>query len=753
MRPLRLYLENIHSYRGPHELDLSNVALAVLSGDNGSGKTTIAVDVSRFVLYGQTRHGLNSIIADGEDYCRAEMEFMLGNERYLISRSRSSKGAGKTSLSFQLLGTTPIILDGKTVAETQGRIERTLRMTDELFIATACAMQGDSARFTEAKPAARKEVLADILDLERWLRRAEVSRHMARDLAAQNKVLEARAVELREAAAQVKELRESIEQIEQDIEAAEGTEGECLRAANDATAAKVTLLQEQAADEVQRQVLTDLERRVEVAQADVTTQGQAVSRLETDISGKERLTEHLASAEAAETIMDQQEKKHVAMERLEAQLTSAQDRLDGVIATHNTELKTLRDRIAATRVAYDQRVVALRDRIRDREAQAAPLENIPCAGTKYEAECPLIELARDARDKLPDLRTELQAEDDSDPVAEDSKVLADLEAMTVGKAEVEERDGISARLDDLEYDEHLHKAATEEAAKIGPIRKALVNIAGSEARLEDAQGRLVSAKKAKRELDEQVLESEAELGPARHWKAELAKADASIDACNEDREEAQEKLDGHRTTLATTEERLRAAVSASADADDVLETLSHDERRVEVFKALVRAFGRDGIPALLIEQAIPELEDVANDMLATLSDGRMSLLLESQRETLTRTVSETLDIVVSLERGPMAYESLSGGEAMRVDLAIRMGLSALLSGRSGAKVDFLSLDEVCAAVDQEGQDFFVECLQRLRSQVGLILCSTHIERLKDAFPVCINVAKGSDGSRFEVVHR
>ena len=64
------------------------------------------------------------------------------------------------------------------------------------------------------------------------------------------------------------------------------------------------------------------------------------------------------------------------------------------------------------------------------------------------------------------------------------------------------------------------------------------------------------------------------------------------------------------------------------------------------WQTLVKAFGRDGIPALIIENAVPELERIANDILGQMTGGKNYLKFETQKELKSRSgMAETLDII------------------------------------------------------------------------------------------------------------
>jgi exonuclease SbcC len=178
-----------------------------------------------------------------------------------------------------------------------------------------------------------------------------------------------------------------------------------------------------------------------------------------------------------------------------------------------------------------------------------------------------------------------------------------------------------------------------------------------------------------------------------------------------------------------------------------LEQLRYDEA---VYKELKTAFGKNGVPAMIIETAIPELEVEANEMLARMTDGRMHLRLMTQREKITGGLAETLDIEIADELGTRSYEMYSGGEAFRVNFALRVALSKMLARRAGAHLRTLFIDEGFGTQDESGRTKLVEAINAIQDDFDLILVITHIDELRDSFPVHINVEKTSEGSRFRI---
>lgn len=178
------------------------------------------------------------------------------------------------------------------------------------------------------------------------------------------------------------------------------------------------------------------------------------------------------------------------------------------------------------------------------------------------------------------------------------------------------------------------------------------------------------------------------------------------------------------------------------------------QRQISLLKQLERAFSKDGIPALLIEQALPEIETQANELLERLSNGTMALKFETQadyKDSKRSDKKETLEIKISDSSGTYReYEMYSGGEAFRVNFAIRLALSRVLAHRAGARLQTLVIDEGFGSQDADGRQRLIEAINQVRSDFEKILVITHLEELKDAFPARIEVEKGTSGSTVRV---
>lgn len=333
--------------------------------------------------------------------------------------------------------------------------------------------------------------------------------------------------------------------------------------------------------------------------------------------------------------------------------------------------------------------------------------------------------------------------------------IAELEArLAQGDYAPAERAALAAleaEIAAVGYDAAGHAAVRAEVERWLPFdaryqRQLLPALEGAEearSRVEALAGQLARREAELAEDQAQRRDLEAAVADLSRLEADLARADAAVEqAAGAERRARQQEgaamqqLDALEA-LAARREKLRAE----------LEALNAE---ISLYTELRDAFGKKGLQAMIIESAIPEVEAEANRLLGRMSDNRMSLRLETQREKVTGGVAETLDIIIADELGPRPYEMYSGGEAFRANLALRIAISKLLARRAGAQLQTLIIDEGFGSQDAQGRSLVVEAINSIQDDFARVIVITHIEELKDLFPARIDVVKTANGSRVSI---
>jgi exonuclease SbcC len=314
-----------------------------------------------------------------------------------------------------------------------------------------------------------------------------------------------------------------------------------------------------------------------------------------------------------------------------------------------------------------------------------------------------------------------------------------------------------------EIDQEL-KTIGYDAAKHDEIRRTERNQRGPGAELHDLEKAQAALAPLERELDDMHVQIEALENSLRKLESEHTQAAAELAASEAqlpDLQTAEREL----LTLQEHENKLRMAVGAAQQNVNILDGLKTRHQSLEIERAalalrigqhqqLERAFGKDGVPALLIEQALPEIEIKANDILGRLSEGSMAVRFITQaayKDARREDLRETLDIQISDSVGTRAYEMYSGGEAFRVNFAIRLSLAEVLAQRAGARLQTLVIDEGFGSQDALGRQRLVEAINLISPDFAKILVITHIDELKEAFPTRIEVEKTPRGSTIRLM--
>ncbi len=401
-------------------------------------------------------------------------------------------------------------------------------------------------------------------------------------------------------------------------------------------------------------------------------------------------------------------------------------------------------------------------------------------GDQYRAnQSEAADLAREISDTEANIRALISAENERVRFTGSMSQLT--ERLDILKTAAEQWETVGQkRLKELEKILENEKYAPEEHKQLAKLDKELARLgydasAHDELRekenelrgIDEEFSNLKSAREVSKQIDSEIDNLRSEI---RNREAEIAATEAnyrtaqsSLDAAASESpnlDDAEREL----FRLRENENRARSELGGARQRVEVLATQRNRkaqfttereelQKKIVQHKTLEKAFGKDGVPALLIEQALPQIEEKANELLDRLSDGQMSIRFVTQTEYKDKKrddLRETLDIQISDSAGIRAYEMYSGGEAFRVNFAIRLALSEILAQRKGARLQTLVIDEGFGSQDTLGRQRLVEAINLVKDDFAKILVITHLDELKDAFPTRIEVEKTDRGSMVTV---
>ena len=311
---------------------------------------------------------------------------------------------------------------------------------------------------------------------------------------------------------------------------------------------------------------------------------------------------------------------------------------------------------------------------------------------------------------------------------------------------------IDVRLAAAGYDAAAHAAARARQAEAANAPDEYQQLRRAEAAVKPLADGL-------EELERQSNRAAARVADLQTQHEQLAAALSELQAGAADLRTAEADLTRLRDEQAAAIRATSAARQRASVLDDQRRTSKElrQERqtlatRIGLLRQLEEACGRNGVQALLIDTALPEIEDHANDLLYRLSGGEMRVRFDTQRDRKSDgSPIETLDIKIADNSGERPYENYSGGEKFRVNFAIRLALSQVLARRAGARLRTLVIDEGFGSQDPEGRQRLVEAINAVQGEFACILVITHIDELRDKFPARIEVEKTATGSSLSLV--
>jgi DNA repair protein SbcC/Rad50 len=417
-----------------------------------------------------------------------------------------------------------------------------------------------------------------------------------------------------------------------------------------------------------------------------------------------------------------EEQAQVAM--IERELGTLMGEQSGELNTQNSKLKT-----------FTARREALRQRSRELEGRLAARPEL--VGQAEATRRALFDLEQAAA-QLPSASAEAQRL---------AAILAEEQFALELRAE---QAAIKAEVDSLGYNQKVYDAIVVQIRELVRWEAEERALHTAEIRHE-ANQKLLAQALATREIeaaeierlnrDDALLEAELQALPRASMRSNEANALV---------QRLQQELRVKDNDKGQKQGYLNNAHQALQDLESAEKHLQAVQHQQGIYAELAEAFGKKGVQAMLIEAAIPQIEDEANRLLGRMTDGQMHVALKTQKDTKKGDTVETLEIEIADALGTRTYDAFSGGEALRANFAIRIALSRLLARRAGARLETLVIDEGFGVLDAIGRERMVEAITEVQNDFRRIMVITHIDELKERFPVHIEVVKGPKGSKWEV---
>ncbi len=747
-------------------VDLREVSSAVICGQNGAGKSTLFVDAVLWSLFGQCRTDTDAMMKLGETVMSVSIQFGLNGQTYRVTRTRSkTTKAGKSELTLAVQnGDEWVSNSGAKLTETQQNILDLLNADYGLFTSTGFLLQGQADRFSKATATERKAILAQILRLDQYSTLRQLATRKANDAQVRLVEKDERLQALKESMGDISQLQYQLRQSKKQ-QVLHGIEVEKIDARLDGIKTEIATLQAKrdglSALEAQK---AGLETKLTGLRSRQLKADEQRTRLEKILSNRQSIESkvvELAELEKEETALNQA--TSTATE--EAQIIGKQiQSIQEAVHAHLTQLtgkqsriNTLTSQLKEKVTAYQQETARLEEALR-RDVQASDLlGKVPCS-SDLQGQCQFTLQAVQAQDRIMPGEVSLSKR---------NRLVTEIQ-FVVGAELLQELDHLRGEVDGLQ--------GSQPGERLEELRSTQAELGKTLKTLQDDRQRVFTAIQAAKKFTalmpeliaaEQVLvkttdelsilsgelaavDSEIQsvtvhLLESVTLETDLQSAIANADGLKHDRVTLQNSLQAIGEEVA----RITAKVEQIKAAEGEIASVSAERVAIHADMRLcaMLAEAYQKIRVLIMENAIPLLEHEANGILERISSSGMKVRLDTQKTLKSRDgLAETLDIVVRDVFGERPYEAYSGGERLRLDLALRVGLSKLLANRAGAKLETLVIDEGLGSLDESGLQQLQDCLGTLQQEFKLVLVVTHVESMKHTFPSQIVVTKDSAGS-------
>ena len=795
-------------------LDLNGVHIVCLSGQNGHGKSSLLDAICWAIWGDEVHRPQDELVKHGENDMRVELEFYSdgyfqkteGRNLYKVIRRfsrRKGSRSGATSLELYVAQTREVnteldfqVLTGNTIRDTQFSIFKLVGMDYRTFINSAFLLQGRSDEFTNSTPALRQRTLGEILQLDYFDKLQELAREKIRELRSTKTTLELQINTLEEQVSRftqeeielnvlsfdlvqieknILEIQPLLENRKQDFLLIEEIETKTSKLLMDKKTIvddlnifnkQLIAMQKTFSDYLnileKREVINENFLEIDRIRNKLQQNNNLVGPYSSLTERKKTLENGLVRFNEIQLELVKLQENLISTKKLLDELQNKKEELNSLQLqiqeknTHNDNLKNQMDDLK-------EKILLIEDSDQNCPLCGTELLNDRRTHVKEEFEKngrALADAFRNNKQIVLDFEIKKESildyidQNDINMNNEFIRINGQIAAYSQEESSLEnskvQLEEIEQNLNELGFDPIENKILEEKLIKLNLYEDLYKQLSLAEKEIPEVQKNITDIEKliVSRNINLETIDHEINDFDAKKKSGPEIKSDVQK-LQNEFDNLLNQKIEKNARKL-SIERQFEVYSTQKKELNKYENQLIEINNEYTLYDELSTYLGRTGVQALLIEASIPEIEKDANDLLEKMTNGEMFINLETQRQTQKGDTAETLDINVSDSRGMRSYETFSGGESFRINLALRIALSKLLARRAGCPLPTIFIDEGFGTQDNVGRERIIEVINQISSDFERVVVITHIEEIKEAFPVRIEVIKTESGSTFEL---